>query len=529
MLAGSILGYLALFFILRYMGAESYGILGFGLAYVGLFAFITDLGFNHAHIKRVSEGKDLKKCIGTFFIVKLALTGIMVGIVLVSIFFWKVILGRGFEYPEHETVIYLSIIYYAILGLSALPLSTYSARRETAKQQLPGFVEPIVRAPLAIVIAIGSLGVLALTGAYVLGVCALLITSIILFRSYPFGKFDSVMFRSYFKFAIPIALSSSIVVISANVDKVMLQLFWGSRFVGYYYGVQRLTAFLILVSMAVTMLLFPTLSEHHGKKDYPKIRKLTTTAERYVSMIVLPITMIFIVFSKPILFLFREEIAENAATTLQIMSIYSLLYCFYLIFLNQIMAVDKPRLGAKIGITMAVINICLNVIFIPKDIKSLGITLLGMGAEGAALATAISAACGLILCKIYTRKLTGTKWNPRILMHLGAAIITGFALYFLINSIPILDLGDPQWAGIIELLKYGVLLGLLCLLGIGIYIAILVALREFKKDDFKLFLNLMNPKEMGRYVISELRNKENNYEEGSDSDENEDEKKELDH
>jgi O-antigen/teichoic acid export membrane protein len=305
-------------------------------------------------------------------------------------------------------------------------------------------------------------------------------------------------------------------VISANIDKVMLQLFWGSRFVGYYYGVQRLTAFLILVSMAVTMLLFPTLSEHHGKRDYSKIRKLTTTAERYVSMIVLPFTMIFIVFSKPILFLFREEIADNAATTLQIMSIYSLLYCFYLIFLNQIMAVDKPRLGAKIGISMAVINISLNIIFIPKDIKSLGITLLGMGADGAALATAISVACGLILCKIYTRKLTGTKWNPRILMHLGAAIITGFALYFLINSIPILDLADPQWAVILELIKYGGMLGLLCLLGIGIYIAILAALKEFKRDDFKLFLNMINPKDMGRYVISELRNKENNYEEEPD-------------
>jgi O-antigen/teichoic acid export membrane protein len=87
MIAGSIFGYLALFFILRYMGAESYGIMGFGLAYVGLFAFITDLGFNHAHIKRVSEGKDLKKCIGTFFVLKLVLIGIMVGIVLVEGYF----------------------------------------------------------------------------------------------------------------------------------------------------------------------------------------------------------------------------------------------------------------------------------------------------------------------------------------------------------------------------------------------------------------------------------------------------------
>jgi hypothetical protein len=99
----------------------------------------------------------------------------------------------------------------------------------------------------------------------------------------------------------------------------------------------------------------------------------------------------------------------------------------------------------------------------------------------------------------------------------------------LINSIPILDLADPQWAGIIELIKYGGMLGLLCLLGIGIYIAILAALKEFKRDDLKLFLNIINPKDMGRYVISELRDKENNYEEGSESEDNEDEKKDPDH
>jgi O-antigen/teichoic acid export membrane protein len=505
MIAGSILGYLALFFIYRYMGSESFGIVAFGLAYVGLFAFITDLGFNHAHIKRVSEGKDLKKCIGTFFVIKLVLIGIMVGIVLVSIFFWKIILGRGFEYPEHEAVIYLSIIYYVILSLSAVPLSTYSARRETAKQQLPGFLEPIVRAPLAIVIAIGSLGVFALTGAYVIGVLALLIVAFILFRGYPFGRFDSETFRSYFKFAIPIAVSSSIIVISANVDKVMLQLFWGSRFVGYYYGVQRLTAILTLISMAVTMLLYPTLSEHHGKKDYNRIRKLTLAAERYVSLIVIPCAVLLILFARPFLNIIEADLATNAYTTLRIMSIYSLIFCFYMIFINQIMAIDKPRLSAKIGITIAVINIFLNIILIPKDIKSLGIDLFGLGADGAALATAISAGCGLVLCKIYTKKLTGTKLNPRIFIHVGAGLIMGGILYYISTLVPIVRWWEVGLAG---------------LLGMGIYIAILVALREFKKDDFKLFLEMINPKHMGQYVISELRNKEIDYEKESETEDN---------
>jgi len=77
MIAGSILGYIALFFILKYMSEGDYGLIGFGMAYVGLFAFISDFGFNAAHVKRVSEGEDLEKCVGTFFVIKLVITGIM--------------------------------------------------------------------------------------------------------------------------------------------------------------------------------------------------------------------------------------------------------------------------------------------------------------------------------------------------------------------------------------------------------------------------------------------------------------------
>jgi O-antigen/teichoic acid export membrane protein len=493
MIAGSVLGYLALWFVLRNMTPVEYGTVASGMAYVGLFAFITDLGFNAAHVKMISEGRDLEKCVGTFFVIKIVLTGIMTGCVLISIFLWKFVVGKGFETPELESVIYLFILYYFILGMSAVPLATFAARRETAKQQLPGLLEPVTRAPLAIIIALGSLGTIALAGSYVIGVFALLIVAIILFRSYPFGKFDSELLRRYFSFAIPLAMSSGIVMISANIDKAMLQLFWGSRFVGYYFGVQRVTMFLILMSTAVTMLLFPTLSEHHGKNEYGHIRRLTTAAERYVSLVVMPSAILLIVFSRPILNIFSAEIAENAASVLQIMAIYSLVFCFYAIFLNQIMGVDEPKLGAKVGISMALINISLNMILIPKDIRALGINLFGMGAEGAALATAISAACGLIMVKVITRRLTGTKWNPRILLHLGAGIVMGSVLYYL-NIIVTID----RWYEV----------GGACLLGMGIYFAILWLLREFKKKDLMLFLDILNPKGMTSYISSELRNNE---------------------
>lgn len=515
MLVGSVLGYAALFFILRYMPGD-YGIIGFAMAYVGLFGFIAGLGFDSAHVKRISEGKDLDKCIGTYFVVKLVLTTIMVVFVVSSIQIWKFVIGRGFETPEHEITIYIFLVYAAILSMSSVALNTYSARRETAKQQVSTLMEPVTRVPLAIIVALGSFGVIALAGSYVFGAVALLIMSLLLFRGYPFGKFDSAIFKSYFKFAIPLAVSSGIIVISSNIDKVMLQLFMGKDPVEYYFGVQMLTRFIITMSMAVTLLLFPTLSEHHGKEEHSKVRKLTAVAERYVSMIVIPIAVFLIVFSEPILYVFRSDIAKNAAGVLRILTIYSVIICFYSIFINQIMAVDKPKLGAKIGVSMALINILLNIVLIPKDIKSLGINLFGMGAEGAALATAISAIYGLIMVKIYTRKLTGTKWNPRILIHLGCAVVMGVTLYYISSALDMWDWFTPEWGGVVELAKYVGLIALTGILGLGIYIGLLWLLKEFTKDDLKLFLNLLSPLGMRRYVFSELRGKENDVEKKDD-------------
>jgi len=58
MLDGS-LAYIALFFITRYMSPEDYGIVAFALGFAGLFSIFGTLGFNNAHIKKISEGKEL--------------------------------------------------------------------------------------------------------------------------------------------------------------------------------------------------------------------------------------------------------------------------------------------------------------------------------------------------------------------------------------------------------------------------------------------------------------------------------------
>ena len=52
------------------MGASAIGEFSFALSLVGSFTFIAFFGFRMAHVKRISEGLDLGKCIGTFLSIR---------------------------------------------------------------------------------------------------------------------------------------------------------------------------------------------------------------------------------------------------------------------------------------------------------------------------------------------------------------------------------------------------------------------------------------------------------------------------
>jgi O-antigen/teichoic acid export membrane protein len=490
MILVSLLGYVGLFFIYRYGLDYEYGMVAFGLAYVGLFSFLTRLGLSRAHIRHIAEGKDLGKCIGTYIVIKVALICLMSIVTISSVLIWKFVFGRGFESPQHEIVIYLMIVFYVVLELANIANHTYQARRESAKEKIPTIIDPIIRVPLIIIVAVFSLGIFALVGAYILGMVAFLIVSFVLFRRYPIKRFDKSLFKSYYQFALPLIVSGALGAVMRNIDKIMIQLFWNSVHVGYYFGVERIVASILIVSIAVTALLFPEMTKYHAKNNLAKIRELSRASFRYVSMIIMPCVVVLFVCSKPILYLLNERVADNASVLLQIMALYALFITFTRLSFNEIMAVNRPGIVAKIGITMSLINIFLNLILIPTSL--FGFKLFGFGAVGAAFATLSTAIISFILYSIYSHKLTGIKPPKNIILHILSGCLMGLILFGLTYSINIVHWYEVAGAG---------------LFGIGIYFGILFIIREFTKEDFYTILHAINPIKMKDYVKNELKEK----------------------
>ncbi len=222
-LLNGIIGFVGLKFIALYMEPWEYGIVGFAYGFVSLFSIFGDLGFGAAHVKRISEGKDFGKCVGTFAAVKIILTGIFAFGTILSIVIWRFVFGRGFESPLHEQAVYILLAYFILASLTQVFTATFSATKEIAKSQIPYFMFTLVRVLITLFIAYFGYGVLILAYTYLLGEIFQFVFAYYFFRTYSVKKPSMEYLRNYAKFAFPIAIASASSLIITNIDKKLLQ------------------------------------------------------------------------------------------------------------------------------------------------------------------------------------------------------------------------------------------------------------------------------------------------------------------
>ena len=150
------IGWIALIILAKLWGnvaPEVLGTVGFAMAFVSLFTFVSDFGFSQAHVKRVSEGNNIGICIGTYMSVKLVLT-LLTAIVIGLFLFVGNMFGITFYDATSTTVVLLFVYYFIFINLAQISISTFQATKEIVKRQLIVITENIVKVPLFIVVVL---------------------------------------------------------------------------------------------------------------------------------------------------------------------------------------------------------------------------------------------------------------------------------------------------------------------------------------------------------------------------------------
>jgi O-antigen/teichoic acid export membrane protein len=514
------LGYVSLVVLAKLWGdfaPHALGDIAFAMSFIGVFYTVADLGFGQAHVKKISEGKDLGTCISTFFTIKIILTSIMAAMALFTIFFLDTVLHLGFHDATKQSVVLVFLIYYVLASIQQIASYTFNGKGEIAKMQITSVFENIVKVPLSILVALAGFGLVGLAPAiewpsvlhplqqylaghtigslamaYVFGISATVVVGFWLLRKNPWKKPSVELGKSYFAFAMPIFLFSIISTISANIDKLMIGYFWTDKEVGYYFSLQQILQIILIISVAFNTVLFPIYSEYHSNKDLKKINSTTRVVERYISMVVIPPIVVIIVFVNAVISIMLTSAFLPAASTFIVLSIYAVLASFMAPYYSLLIGMNKPGTYAKIGLGISLIAIALNFLFIPKWglLTPVGIN----GPTGAAVALMLSNLVGFIWIRLAAKKLTGIQLlqthTPR---HIIAGATMGLLLYlfaFRTGFFP-----NIHWYHLI----------LFAGIGLIVYLAVLYLLREFTKNDFDFFIELIHPKKMLQYIKSEVK------------------------
>jgi O-antigen/teichoic acid export membrane protein len=483
----NVIGYAGLFFIARLMGAEAFGSLSYGFAYVGIFHFIADMGFGVAHIKKMSEGKDLPTCLGTYLFVRSLMTFLMAMAVLVSLLLHRVLYGKPLESSVHEGVILMAVFTFVLIDLAQIPAGTFAARTETARQMVPDLLGKILETLLKATVAVLGLGVVMLAGASLAGALAALILYAFLFKGYSIGRPSRSMAREYIVFALPIMVIVSANAITEHLDQIMIQAFWKSEELGYYAGAAKITTLLMFAGTAVGTLIFPAISALHSANDIPAVRRLTHRAERYTALILFPAGMLLIYNRQTLVGLLLGSGFQGSNAVLPYLALASIVSVISVPYFTQIIGVSRVRMSAMLSVVLMVLNVSFNLVFIPAQWG--GVQLMGMGGRGAALATLLAAGVMGLLYRVIAFRVTGTRLNPSLLKCILASVVMYAGMLGMSRL-----LGRTIWADIGTSLA-----------GSSLYVLSLMALQERLREDCSYLLSVFSPWRMGLYIRGELR------------------------
>jgi len=483
-------GWIGLFFIARFMVNPdfNYGIVEFAIGLVSMFGFVGNF-FDTAHVKRYSGGEiEDDVCMGTYISLRSLATFVTVMTIFAGLMIWQHVLGRGFQSPTHVKAIYIILGFFILRSISGIASKTFRARKEIAKKELILFMGASAPTVFIVYVALTGGEAIELALTYLAGGAMMALLAIFYLKDIKVKKptWDSI--KSYWDFALPGFFSKIVGRLGNRVDIVMVQLFWSSSNVGYYASGRKLAMVVNGLVAGVGVLIFPTISEYHAKKDWEKLKKAVEGAARYTSLVISPVILFLILFPEEIIYILISGHFLPAAPVVRILAINSFFILYFKPFRYVISGMNRPRLAARISIAGNLANVALNVILIPDSL--FGVPLFGLKEVGAAIAT-LTAGVSISLAKMRVSKsLADVSFTWGTLYHIGAAIISGLVLYaWEWQVMPI--------TRFYHLFMYGGAM-------VGLYTAILYLVGEFTEEDWRYIRESIDPKKMWAYVKEEL-------------------------
>lgn len=345
--------------IARYLGPETFGLLSYAQSLVGLFGAIATLGLNSIIVRELlSKRIDNDSLLGTAFALKL------VGAFAVLAFLFVTV---NIIPTDSYTKLIIFIIASSTIFQSFNVIDFFFQAKVLSKYVVySGFAVMLLSTPLKIFLLVynAPLEAFALTVVFdnlilAIGLVFFYLKQKQSFRNWKFSQ--AVAFR-LLKDSWPLILSSISISIAMRIDQVMLKSLANQSSVGFYAVGVKMAEVFNFIPMIISQSIFPKIIE----MDFGKERNKLIYLIRYIFylMVILAVLVNFLSYFTISILYGQDYLASVGVLDILIWSIP-------ITYLNIITSTILLKLNRNIIILfkqllLAVINIVLNIILIPK-------------------------------------------------------------------------------------------------------------------------------------------------------------------
>lgn len=492
---GAVLGLVGLFFITRFVGTTDWGFVSFGIGFVGILSLFGDLGYSTAHNIKLSQGKDIETCNGTFLTIKLVLGFLFIAIVIGSLFIWTHVLHKGFQSPIEFWIILSLIPYFFFSNFIGFTKTFFIANLKSTRIAIPPVVEALLRNSVFIVLGLtirysilsnaGYFPAVLVSSAYSVSYAIYFLTSFILGRPWKIARPTREMMKAYTALALPLALVSVVGTVNGNIDKVIIEFYWHATATGAFFSSQNIA--LVVSSMSASMSIFflPMLvrvSREHQKKEHEQTIK---EFERLISLFILPLVVDMAILAQYVMNIFNQAYIAYSAI-LAVLSVRAYFSAINTPYSSAIMSRQRTGRIALIDFLSVIGNIALIILLVPPSI--FGITFFSLGPVGAAVATTIITILDTVFYRYSVSKLEKTGYNFRVMRHIIPAFIQAAFIMLAIHFIIPKDI---------------VILAPLGIAAIVLYFLVAIAIKETSFKDLMTLIRSFSPRAIFRQFKDE--------------------------
>jgi len=461
-------------YVVRRLGDATFGRYSTALAYVWLFAIFSDLGLGTYMVREIAKNRSrMAELLGNVVALRLLLSVGTVALAVGS----AAALGRPGDVLTGVFIAGCSLFGFAIQGpldsvLIARERLDYSAMFTVANQ--------LVFIGLGTLVLVRGLSYLWLLAAQLCGVLVAAALSAVAVRRLsvsggqwavagPLTTARWITVRKWpglLRAALPFGVIGFALGLSYQLDTVLLSTYRSDAEVGWYRAAYNLILSLTMISHAICLALYPSLTRRRVSMPQDMVRAYER-ALKYLFLLSIPIAVGTTILAGPIILnLYRQALAP-AITPLRI-----LIWVLPLLFLSEflgyiVIIVDRERRAARALLVSTACNVLLNLILIPR-----------LGYLAASVVTVVTEA---VLVGQYLWELRGELAGIKRMEVFGKPLLAALVMGAVLMAIGRIGLGSlAGWA-----------LAAQIMLGGAVYTGMLWLLKAFGPEELRLLTSAL--------------------------------------